>query len=148
VTVRVFNTRKPAPAPVRRVSLALQTTAGSGRHVVLTATRRGEWQTVTRLSPTTARLAVSVGRPGLGITTAGFRWRPTRPVALPSAPARSEPTGLSGRRLAPVLEPIAIGGGALLVALLLAFWIRTSALRPRLGAGVPSRELTPREVER
>jgi copper transport protein len=148
VTVRVFNTRRPAPAPVRRISLALQTSAGSARHVVLRAAGRDEWQTVTRLSPATARLAVSVGRPGLGETTAGFRWRPTRPAALPPAPSRSAPTGLAERRLAPVLEPIAIGGGVLLVAVLLAFWIRSSAPRPRLGPGVPTCELTPRQVER
>jgi copper transport protein len=129
VTVRVYNTRRPAPAPIRSVSLTLD-----GRSLAVTRAAETQWRAVTMLRRGAARIGVVVQRAGLADTAAATSWKVT-PAPAPST--RTRP-----RALELILRPVAIGGAAALLALLLVRLLRT------LRGSIPSGGLRPGKVER
>lgn len=121
--VDVFDTRRPAPAPVTGVDLRLD-----GRTVALTALADGHWTSpVTLAAPGRDPIGVVVHRAGLRDSSTTLRWvvggRVHRPVVISQRPLRT---------------PLLLGGTALL-ALALAGWavvgLRLSR-RPAQGATV------------
>jgi copper transport protein len=126
ISLGVFNTRRPAPAPIQSVLLGLQApgaatagallpieSLGDGRYQVAddSLARAGDWQ-----------LVVVVKRPGLPDTAATLPW-----TVLAPAPAR-QPVLISNQPLAPALTL-----AALLVALLLLGALAATRLRQPLA---------------
>jgi copper transport protein len=129
VTVRVYNTRRPAPAPIAGVSLTLD-----GLPRALTHAQGTEWRTVTTLHGGGARAAVVVRRPQLPATTATTSWRVVRPASLPP---RAAP-----RMLEPTLKPVAIGGAVVFLAFLLVRLARVLR-RPVVSGGLRPGKVEP-----
>jgi copper transport protein len=140
VTVGVFNTRRPAPAPIRNVQFSIlggsQSRVGWSR-----ATRVGDhyWQLAgTQLDRSRVwPLAVRITRSGLPEQVARVSWT----VQRPAAPARVVQAGPS---LARFVTPASAAGAAVLAAALLAWLLlrrqnlklphRSAALRPGSAA--------------
>jgi hypothetical protein len=121
VTVGVFDTRRPAPAPIREVELSIP--RGSQSSVGWSpATRVGDhyWQLAgTQLDRSREwPLAVRITRPGLPEQVARVSWTVQRP-GHGAAPAWVVQPGPS---LAQFVSPASAGGAAVLAAALLA-WV-------------------------
>ena len=120
VTVGVFDTRRPAPAPIRKVELSIP--RGSQSSVGWSpATRVGDhyWQLAgTELDRSREwPLAVRIARPGLPEQVARVSWTVQRPGPR-AAPAWVVQPGPS---LARFVSPASAGGAAVLAAALLAW---------------------------
>jgi copper transport protein len=120
VTVGVFNTRRPAPAPIREVQLSIPRGSQS-RADWSRATRVGDhyWQLAgTQLDRSREwPLAVRITRSGLPEQVARVSWTVQRPEPRP-APARVAQPGAS---LARFVSPASAVGAAVLAGALLAW---------------------------
>jgi copper transport protein len=111
VTVDVFNSRRPAPAPIAAVQVAL--TGPSGNRDLAAATPQGEgrWVAATDLlvAPGTWSIDVLVSRPGYPTSAGHYRWV----VADPAN--RAGPRVVSAAALRPWTDRLGIAAGTLLV---------------------------------
>lgn len=118
--VDVFDTRRPAPAPVTGVDLRLD-----GRTVALTALADGHWTSpLTLAAPGRDRIGVAVHRAGLPDSFTTLGWvvggRVHRPVVISQRPLRA---------------PLLLGGTALLVLTLAGWAVVGLRLRRRPAQG-------------
>ena len=149
VTVSVYNTRRPDPAPIQAVHLSLTGKARASRSVDLDPIGTNQWQTVTTLEPGKVRIGVAVQRPHLPDATTATAVS----VRAGPSPAEGQPTQSPApvstfmqRPLAPILEPVALSGAALLVLVMLGRVVRRRIARPlprHIGQS-PVGELQPR----
>jgi copper transport protein len=146
VTVDVFDSRRPVPAPIGSVEVTLTAPDGTQTREVATNQGAGRWLLPTDAMSTSGRWAVdlSVARPGLPISVQRYGWV----VSDPSR--RGHPTVVSNRSLEPGLSWAAAGvAGFALVAggLLLA---QTRGSRRRTSAppsGASPTQASPLNVE-
>lgn len=127
VTAQIFDTRKPAPAPVSEVTITLRSADG----VVVSGTARpgsnGAYVLPTdRLGAGQWRITVAVGRLGLATAVSTTDWD------VRGGPAHRTPV-VSLDPLAPVLWTVALGVLGLAVATALVW-----SVRRRTGSRVPS----------
>jgi copper transport protein len=116
VLVDVFNTRRPAPSPVRQVVVSLTSASGQeGPSLRAEPLPDGRWSVNTDLASTGAvRVHVTAMRRGLPDTTTTYGWTvggapsPTRPAVVSTAPVGPL------LRLAAVLLALALLGAGLL----------------------------------
>jgi copper transport protein len=126
VTAGVFDTRRPAPGPIRTVDLSLD---AGGRWTKATRVRAGYWQlTGQRARAGPWSIAIRVGRPGLPARLVTIPWR--LPVALPPPPASRT---LGGHSLAAIVTPLS-AALALLLLLLAPLILRAGHRRRLPGA--------------
>lgn len=114
VTVGVYDTRRPAPAPVRQVVVGLRARGSALETVPVSPAGDQRWQAA-GVSLDRAGdwvIAVTIARPGLPDAHVRTRWT----VSPASVPAPRERVLVSSRPLAPVLDRLAAVLGALLVA--------------------------------
>jgi copper transport protein len=152
VLVDVFNTRRPAPAPVRQVFVSLTSASGQeGPSLRAEPLPDGRWSVNTDLASTgSVRVHVTALRRGLPDTAATYRW------TVGGAPSPTHPAVVSTAPLGPALRLAALVLAlALLGAGLLTPQVREGLLRAgaRVGArrpGVSSRlaPVAQRDVER
>jgi hypothetical protein len=114
VAVSVFDTRRPAPAPAQKVVVAVRGPDGTPVIYLLAPAGEHRWQAagdaIDRAG--TWRVTVQISRPGLADSHLRTRWT-VRSVTVPTP---REPTLISARPLAPVLDRMATVLGALLLA--------------------------------
>lgn len=114
ITIDVFDTRRPAPAPVRQVLLSLRSPDGATSTVPAQRQESTRWLVTTDAITGSGRwtLTVRALRPGMPAATSEFGWS----VATPGARLRH--ATVSSRPLAPVTgAAAAILGGLLAGAL-------------------------------
>ena len=154
ITVTVNNTRRPAPAPIRAVTLSLSGQGTASRNITLAPTGTDQWQAVTKLRPGKMEIEVAVKRPRLPDTTTTTAWAVSSGSLRPVERVKQIPAaapGIMQRPLEPILKPIAIGGAVLLLLLLgmARIWrSRLSAARPSVPAQRIPGELQPRRAGR
>jgi copper transport protein len=152
VTVHVYDTRRPPPAPIGRVALTVTPDGRPLQRLTLAPAGADEWQAATRLAPGSARMAVEIERPGLRVASATTALNVSSPRPGPTASRPSTGSASLGERpLEPLLEPVAIAGAVLLlVALILRLWRTSSvsAVAPRRAERRAPRDLQPGKVER
>ena len=150
VTVDVADTRRPAPAPIRAVTLSLSGPSAA-RSIALKRIGADQWQAVTRLRPGKVRIGIAVERPPLPDATTTTGWAvSSRSLPPATRVAQAPESGIMERPLEPILKPIAIGGAALLLLLFFIARIwrsRTSAPRPGATAQRLSGDLQPRRAD-
>ncbi len=132
VLVDVFDTRRPAPSPVRQVLVSVTAAGGNaGRYLPAQPLADGRWTVNTDIGvtgPVTVR--VTALRRGLPDTTGSYRWtvggapEQTRPAVVSTAPLRPV------LRAAALLLALALSGLGLLLAVR-----RQTVRRPRSPAG-------------
>ena len=86
ITVGVYQTRRPAPAPVQAVALRVAQPGGGAHTLQLVAVGEDQWRTSTTLAAGRIRLEAAVSRPGLPTTSAATPLNinsPARPAAAP-----------------------------------------------------------------
>jgi copper transport protein len=127
VTVDVFDSRRPVPAPIGSVEVTLTAPDGTPTREVATNQGAGRWLLPTDAMTTPGRWAVdlSVARPGLPVSVQRYGWV----VSDPSR--RGHQTVVSNRSLEPALSWAAAGvaGFALLAGGLLLAQTRGSRRR-------------------
>lgn len=134
VTLGVFNTRRPAPAPIERVVVQLIPPDQRRDPIELTVEQSadGRYQIAGDFIDNTGDwgVVVTAERRGLVDSTATMRWD------VPPPPAARYPVVISNRPLAPLLNSLAIGAAALIAGALVAsrLWRLVSALTLRLPA--------------
>ncbi len=126
ITVGVYQTRRPAPAPVRAVTLRVEGPGTAARSVALVATGPDRWQTTERLPAGRFRLEASVSRPGLARTLAASPLTVARAAAAPAPQG-----GLTQRPLEPILRPLSVAAALLFAAVM----VLRLGLRWRPGIG-------------
>ena len=97
VLIDVFNTRRPAPAPIRSVQVAVLAADGAaGPALAAELLANGKWSVNAQLvAPGAATIRVVVHRDGLPDATASYPWTvgglpdQTRPAVVSTAPIRS-----------------------------------------------------------
>jgi copper transport protein len=128
VLIGVFDTRRPVPAPIRRVLVAAA--GADGRLRTPTAADRltdGQWSVATDVASSgPTRFQVTVERPGLPATTHDYTW------TVGGAPVHTRQAVVSTAPVAGLLKTIA----ATLTVLLLVAWAVAMAARiGRRGGG-------------
>ncbi len=122
ISIGAFNTRRPAPGPIERVTVqlippdgagALDLTAdpiNSGKYQVTgnTITQSGDW-----------RMAVKVERPGLAEASWSFLWN-----VMPTSSLSTRPVEISNQPLAPWLDLAAVLGAVILGMSAAGIWLR------------------------
>jgi copper transport protein len=118
VLVGVFDTRRPAPGPVRGVDVILTGADGrAGRPLALRSIADGRWTVPASLTASGAmRVQVVVHRQGLPDTAASYRW------VVAGAPSLTHKAFVSTARLRQPLQVVAAGLAVLLVLLALTSW--------------------------
>ncbi len=132
LTVGIASTRRPAPAPIDRVTLTLARGGSPARPLRLARAGGGEWRAIARLPAGATRIGIAVRRPGLPDATSTTAWTVSSRTPSLLAPAQA-PAGFGRRPLEPVLSRVATAGGALLLAVLvfrLSKWRRPARGRP------------------
>jgi copper transport protein len=134
VALGVFNTRRPAPAPITHVAVRMLPPAGQSSFgpVDAEALDNGHYQIAGDMINAAGdwRILISVVRPGLPDTTATLPW-----TVLPLA-AQPRPVLVSNRPLAPTLTLAAAIVALLLGIALILFWARRRvALRLHIRPG-------------
>ena len=117
ITVGVYQTRRPAPAPVRGVTLRITEAGAAPRTVPLVRAGDDQWQTTETLTDGRLRLEAAVERPGLRTSSAATPLTVTRHVQAIAVPATSH--AVMDRPLEPILRPLAIAAAAMLAVVLL-----------------------------
>jgi len=133
ILIDVFNTRRPAPGPIRTVRVTV-TTPGStdGTAVPAEALTDGRWSVRTTLAdPGPLTVQVEVLRDGLATSTASYAW------TVQGGPDQARPAVVSTAPLAPILARAA----QVLLATLLALGLALGLVRLR-GARAALRALT------
>jgi copper transport protein len=121
ISLGVFNTRRPAPAPIEAVVVDLRAPgAGGDTQLPAEAQGNGHYQVVgdALTSAGDWQLTVVVKRPGLPDTVAVLPWTVAAPTAAP------RPVLVSNRPLAPGLTLAALLLALLLLGVLAAPWLR------------------------
>lgn len=115
VTLDVYDSRRPAPAPIRAVQLTLTGPGGRRSAEVATAQGGGRWLLPTDAFTVPGRWSVDVQvlRPGYLDSHQRYGWVVTDPTVQPRRPV------VSDQPLAPILNRVAGGLAALLVGILL-----------------------------
>jgi len=126
ITVGVYQTRRPAPAPVRAVTLQVEGPGTAARSVALVATGPDRWQTTERLPAGRFRLEAAASRPGLARTLAATPLTVARAAAVPAPRG-----GWTQRPLEPMLRPLSVAAALLFAAVL----VLRLGLRWRPGIG-------------
>jgi hypothetical protein len=110
LTVDAYQTRRPAPAQIQRVSVTVQGTAGATTSI-LRPEGNGRWVLATDAidRPGAWRISVRVDRPGVPPTTAAYDWTVADPQARLAAPVVSSAGLRPGTDLAAVIGATAIG---------------------------------------
>jgi copper transport protein len=102
ITLGVFDTRRPAPAPIERVSVTL-TAPGStaGSPIEASPLGGGRYSAASDLvsAPGEWAVAITIDRPGLPVATLTTPWS----IVPPPAPADVRPELVSKRPLEPIL---------------------------------------------
>jgi hypothetical protein len=133
VTLDVFDSRRPAPAPITAVQILLTGPGGQSASAVAASQGSGRWLVPTGAFAVPGRWAVDVqvSRAGLPVSAQRYGWVVADPGAIVRHPV------ISDRPLAPVLTPVAEGLAvlALLGGLASAYRIRG---RRRLISAPPS----------
>lgn len=122
IDVGVFNTRRPPPAPIERVTVKLTPPLGSPATLIATTSENGRYEFPSDAITSTGdwQVSVIVTRPNLPDAVLNVPWRVT-PLA---AAARVRPVVISNRPLAPWTILLAILMGAGLSIGLIAFGVR------------------------
>ncbi|MGB8651311.1 MAG: copper resistance protein CopC [Mycobacteriales bacterium] len=138
--VGVFDTRRPAPAPIRRVLVSV--TGLDGRRTSQVAAERladGRWSAAQDLAaPGRTSVEVTVQRAGLPDTTHLYRWvvagsrSTTRRATVSTAPIRGALSSLAAGLAAVLL----LGAGSALVRVHRARGVRAARLRVLLAGAV------------
>jgi copper transport protein len=126
ITVGVYQTRRPAPAPVRAVTLRVKGPGTAARSVALVAAGPDRWQTTERLPAGRFRLEAAVSRPGLARTLAATPLTVARAAAAPAPQG-----GWAQRPLEPILRPLSVAAALLFAAVM----VLRRELRWRPGIG-------------
>src|SRR5262249_3954169 len=143
VTAGVFNTRRPAPAPIRSVEFSIG--AGGRAWLEGTEARDHYWQiSASRPSPGPWPIGLRIRRAGLPDQVLHVPWKVPR--LRPGARRPAPPS----RPLASIGSPLA-AAGAIALATVLILLLARRVLRPRprrpqalLGPGRRVKEATPR----
>jgi copper transport protein len=148
ISVNVFNTRRPEPAPIEHVSVSLTPADGSGQASVYEVASIGDGHYETAVDLVDAGrpldLAVTATRPGLSDAILGGTWT----ITATAGPIRTYPVMISAEPLAPVLSDLATFATIALLAMAAIAGLRkTSAGGRRERRSVPTTELTRRSGE-
>jgi copper transport protein len=118
VLVGVFDTRRPAPGPVRGVEVSIAGADGPAHAVALTPIADGQWTIPTSIASSgSMRVQVVVHRQGLPDTTASYRW------VVGGAPSLTHRPLVSTTPLKQPLQVLSAGLAALFCLLGLGSWI-------------------------
>jgi copper transport protein len=133
VSIDVFDTRRPAPAPLGAVAVSLTAPGGrTGPRLVAEPLRNGRWSVNATLPAGKVVVRVTVLRPGLPDTTASFPWTVGGP------PDQSRPAVISTAPIGPGLKIAALG---LLIAMVagwaLTAWVGRRGRRPTQADPLP-----------
>ena len=133
LSLGVFNTRRPVPAPIDHVAVQLQEPDERGAHTILTADPLGAGRYQIAGDTIDAagdwRIMVRVSRPGLPETRVTIPWL----VAPATQPIQRRSVLISNQSLAPVLTLAALFVAFGLAGVSVALWLRrrrVSALPP------------------
>jgi copper transport protein len=138
VLVDVFDTRRPAPAPIRRVLVSIVGLDGRGSaEVAADRLSDGRWSVATGLdAPGRTRVRVTVQRAGLPDATHLYRW------TVAGGSARTRPATVSTAPLGGLLKTLALAFAVLLgLGWSLALWrgrVKQRAHRRRGDADPPT----------
>lgn len=141
VSLGVFNTRRPAPAPIETVSVGVEGPGVSGLTVTAEKLTDERYQVVDDVLASAGnwRFTMLVRRPGQPDAIATIPWT----VAAP----QPRPVLVSNRPLAPLLTPAALFVAAvLLITVLAGRFGRTAGIRARELAELLSRSSRAREI--
>jgi copper transport protein len=141
VTVNVFNTRRPAPAPIGDVNVRFIAPAQSQPDTELTAVSQGSghYQVTTDLftSPGKWKIGLTIHRLGMSDTVLEDEWT----VLPPVGPAYTRPVMVSNRPLAPILTATAEAGALVVFLVSLAYLARRRLYHQRRpGASQPDKQ--------
>ena len=140
--VDVFDTRRPSPAPVRRVSITVVSATGARSPAVeAESLGDGRWSAPVQLAaPGTVHLEVTVLRPALPATTSGYRW------TVGAAPGTTRPATVSNAPVGPLLRSVSAALALLLLLAGLVTLVREWRRRARRRMAGPQPPAPAREL--